>query len=51
MKNNKNRMRDRDKSNADLRKIKPKENADVGMENGFHTGMHTGKHEKGGKNI
>ena len=46
MKNNKNRMRDRDKSNAELRKMKPKENADVGIENGKHTGTHESRHEK-----
>jgi len=47
MKNNKNRMRDRDKSNAELRKMKPKENADVGIIDGKHTGTHESRHEKG----
>jgi len=47
MNNNKNRMWDRDKSNAELRKMKPKDNADVGIINGQHTGTHTSRHEKG----
>ena len=47
MKNNKNRMRDRDKSNSELRKMNPKENADVGIVNGKHTGTHKSNHEKG----
>ena len=34
MNNNKNRMRDREKSNAELRKIDPKNNADVGIIDG-----------------
>jgi len=46
MDNNKNRMKDREKSNADLRKMKPKENADVGIVNGQIIGVHEGKHEK-----
>lgn len=46
MDNNKNRMRDREKSNAELRKIDPKENADVGIINGQKTGVHEAKHEK-----
>jgi hypothetical protein len=47
MKNNKNRLRDRDKSNAELRKMKPKENADLGIVDGKHTGTHVSRHEKG----
>jgi hypothetical protein len=47
MKNNKSRMRDRDKSNAELRKMNPKENANVGIVDGKHTGTHTSRHEKG----
>ncbi len=47
MKNNKNRLRDRDASNADLRKMKPHENADVGIIHEQHTGTHDGGHEKG----
>lgn len=46
MNNNKNRMRDREKSNAELRKIDPKDNADVGIINGQILGVHEGKHEK-----
>lgn len=47
MKNNKNRMRDRDKSNPDLREMQPKDNANLGIINGKHTGTHTTGHEKG----
>ena len=47
MKNNKNRMRDREKSNAELRKIDPKENAGAGIIDGKHTGTHESRHEKG----
>jgi|GEM_PF-583006 len=50
MDNNKNRMRDREKSNSELRKMKPKENADVGMINGQIIGVHEGKHEKSRNN-
>ena len=46
MDNNKNRMRDREKSNAELRKMAPKDNADVGIVNGQKIGVHEGKHEK-----
>jgi len=46
MHNNKNRMKDREKSNADLRKMEPKNNADVGLVNGHIIGVHEGKHEK-----
>lgn len=46
MDNNKNRMRDREKSNAELRKMKPKDNADVGIINGQKIGVHESKHEK-----
>lgn len=46
MDNNKNRMKDREKSNAELRKMDPKNNADVGMINGKVIGVHEGKHEK-----
>jgi hypothetical protein len=48
MDNNKNRMKDRKKSNPELRKMKPKENADVGMIDGQKTGVHAAKHEKSG---
>ncbi len=46
MDNNKNRMKDREKSNAELRKMEPKNNADVGIKNGQIIGVHDGKHEK-----
>ncbi len=46
MDNNKNRRRDRHKSNPELRKMKPRENADVGIIDGNKTGVHGGKHEK-----
>lgn len=46
MDNNKNRLRDREKSNAELRNMKPKENADLGIINGHKIGVHDGKHEK-----
>lgn len=49
MDNNKNRMRDRPKNNPELRKMKPKENADAGMENGKKVSLHDGKHEKNGE--
>lgn len=50
MDNNKNRMKDREKSNAELRKMDPKNNADAGIANGQILGVHTGKHEKGRPN-
>lgn len=46
MDNNKNRMKDRGKSNPELRKMKPKENADLGIIDGHKIGVHEGKHEK-----
>lgn len=46
MDNNKNRIRDHGKSNAELRKMKPKDNADVGIKDGLITGVHASKHEK-----
>jgi hypothetical protein len=46
MDNNKNRIKDRGKSNAELRKMEPRDNADVGMKNGQVIGVHEGKHEK-----
>ena len=44
--NNKNRMKDRPKSNPELREMKPKENADVGIINGKKIGPHYSGHEK-----
>lgn len=46
MDNNKNRMKDREKSNPELRKLDPRENADAGIVNGKKIGVHDGKHEK-----
>ncbi|MDF2484181.1 MAG: hypothetical protein K0R46_349 [Herbinix sp.] len=46
MDNNKNRNKDREKSNTELRKMKPKENADVGIVNGQIIGVHESNHEK-----
>lgn len=46
MDNNKNRMKDREKSNPELRKMDPRENADAGIVNGKKIGVHDGKHEK-----
>jgi len=38
MNNNKNRRKDRDVSNAELRKMEPKDHADVGIKNGEKVG-------------
>ena len=46
MDNNKNRIKDREKSNAELRKMQPRDFADVGIKNGQIIGVHEGKHEK-----
>ena len=46
MDNNKNRIKDRDKSNPELRKMEPRDNADAGMINGKVIGVHESKHEK-----
>lgn len=46
MNNNKNRMRDRVKSNPELRKVDPKDNSDVGIIDGKKIGVHESKHEK-----
>lgn len=46
MDNNKNRVKDREKSAPEYRKIKPKDNSDVGIINGKKIGVHDGKHEK-----
>lgn len=48
MDNNKNRMKDREKNAPELRRMKPGENADVGIVDGRKLGMHDGKHEKNG---
>lgn len=39
-------MRDREKSNAELRKMEPRDNADVGIVNGQIIGVHEADHEK-----
>lgn len=46
MNNNKNRMRDRKKSNPERRKIEPWDNRDVGIIDGQRLGVHGSKHEK-----
>jgi hypothetical protein len=46
MDNNKNRVKDREKSNPELRRMEPKDNADVGIVNGKKIGVHESKHEK-----
>jgi len=46
MNNNKNRMKDRPKNTPELRKMKPKENADAGIINGNKIGLHNSGHEK-----
>lgn len=46
MNNNKNRMKDRPKSNPDRREMKPKENAGAGIINGKKIGQHHRGHEK-----
>ena len=46
MDNNKNRMKDRPKSKAERRKIRPKENEDLGFIEGHKTGTHSSRNEK-----
>ncbi|MGE5627643.1 MAG: hypothetical protein ACM3X7_05940 [Solirubrobacterales bacterium] len=46
MDNNKNRIKDREKSNAELRKMDPKGHGDAGIIAGEKIGVHDGKHEK-----
>ncbi len=50
MDNNKNRMKDREKSNPELRKMDPTDNADVGIKEGKIIGVHESKHEKSRSN-
>ncbi|SHH47303.1 hypothetical protein SAMN02745196_00482 [Clostridium collagenovorans DSM 3089] len=40
MHNNKNRLKDRDKTNAELRKMHPKDNSDLGIINGVKVGAY-----------
>lgn len=49
MDNNKNRLKDRPKSSPELRKMHPKDNADVGIEDGHKIGVHESRHEKNTK--
>jgi len=49
MDNNKNRMKDRGKSNPELRKMDPSENADAGILDGKKIGVHESRHEKSKK--
>ncbi len=46
MDKNKNRIKDREKSNPELRKMEPRDNAHAGMINGKVIGVHESKHEK-----
>ncbi len=46
MNNNKNRMKDRPKSNPEQRKMKPTENANAGIINGKKIGLHDAGTEK-----
>lgn len=47
MDNNKNRHKDRPKSNPELRKMEPRNRAGTGIKEGKKTGTHSGGHEKG----
>jgi hypothetical protein len=44
--NNKNRKKDRGKSNPELRRMEPKDNSDAGIIDGKKTGVHGSKREK-----
>ncbi|SHH84625.1 hypothetical protein SAMN02745823_01163 [Sporobacter termitidis DSM 10068] len=46
MDNNKNRKKDREKSNTELRKMQPRDNKNAGMLDGNKIGVHDSKHEK-----
>lgn len=46
MDNNKNRRKDRPKSNPELRRMQPKDNAGAGIDDGHKTGVHESGHEK-----
>lgn len=50
MDNNKNRLKDRPKSNPERRKMRPKDNADVGIDDGHKVGVHESRHEKSDQN-
>ena len=49
MDNNKNRMKDREKSNAELRKMFPKDGADIGIIEGEKIGAHANGKNHGHK--
>lgn len=51
MDNNKNRIKDRGKSNAELRKMEPRDNADAGMISGEVIGVHESKNEKSRRKV
>lgn len=46
MDNNKNRKKDRPKTDPELRKMQPRDNADVGIRSGHKIGVHERGHEK-----
>ena len=46
MNNNKNRIKDREKSNPELRKMEPRDNAGAGMINGQVIEVHESKNER-----
>jgi hypothetical protein len=46
MDNNKNRSKDRRKNNAELRKMQPKDNANMGIMNGEKIGANGKKQDK-----
>ena len=46
MDNNKSRMKDREKSSPELRKMKPRDNSNIGIKDGNKIGVHDGEHEK-----
>lgn len=49
MDNNKNRMKDRPKSNPELRKMQSKDFGDAGIDDGHKIGVHESGHEKSDK--
>jgi len=46
MNNNKNRLKDRPKSDPELRKMEPRDYSDVGLADGQKIGVHESGHEK-----
>lgn len=46
MDNNKNRRKDRPKTNPELRKMEPRDNSDAGFIGGEKTGVHDSGREK-----